>query len=158
MPATIDFVARYERGQYEAVWAELDALGATLWDEPVYSQAHAVGIATMRRVAENEPIATGSADLRDALAAWRALPVPLRDPLELRLGPSRLVKYVVPEEGPEGPDDDPPRVLLDEPAADPAVRGAGFDVSFVAYLRQVVGGGGFGAGGDAALREGATAF
>jgi hypothetical protein len=105
-----------------------------------------------------EPVATGAAGLNETLAAWRARPVPLRGPLELRLGPSELVKYVIPGEVPEGPDDDPLRAVLDEPAADPKVRGGAVQGSFVAYLRQMVGGGGFRAGGDAALRDGATAF
>jgi hypothetical protein len=240
MPTAIDFFTRYERGEYESVWADLEALGATVWDEPVYSQAYAVGIATMRRVAANltrivavlteagyplaagrntfvpagagavarldelertlggrlplsvrcfyevidrvsfaesfthvyatdcryemwgadadpliiTPIAAAGAALRSAVALRGAIPVPLRDPLELRLGPSTWCKY----DPDEGPDDEPLRVVLDEPTADPAVRGAGFDASFVGYLRWVVGRGGFGSDGDAALKNGALPF
>jgi hypothetical protein len=100
------------------------------------------------------PVTTAATALREALAGWRALPVPQRDPLELRLGPSRAVKYDIDD----GPDDDPLRVVLEEPGADPAVRGGGFDVSFVAYLRQIVRGGGFADGDNAALQDGATTF
>lgn len=47
------YLARYNAGEYEQVWAELGALGAAVRAEPVYSDALAVARETMWRVREN---------------------------------------------------------------------------------------------------------
>lgn len=47
------YLERYLAGEYEPVWAELEALGAAVRDEPVYRDALAVARETMRRVREN---------------------------------------------------------------------------------------------------------
>ena len=47
------FLSRYLAGEYEAVWAELRALGPAVRDEPIASDANAVARETMRRAKEN---------------------------------------------------------------------------------------------------------
>jgi hypothetical protein len=46
-------LSRYLAGEYEAVWAELRALGAAVRDEPVAADAYAVARETMRRAKWN---------------------------------------------------------------------------------------------------------
>lgn len=46
----MDYLERYLSGEYESVWAELQALGPTVRDEPHFSQASAVAAETMGRV------------------------------------------------------------------------------------------------------------
>jgi hypothetical protein len=53
MAATDAYLERYLAGEYEQVWAELQALGAAIREEPLYSDALAVARETMRRVREN---------------------------------------------------------------------------------------------------------
>lgn len=47
------FIDRYEQGECEQVWAELQALGEHVREEPYYSDALAVAHETMRRVRHN---------------------------------------------------------------------------------------------------------
>src|SRR3954447_3367427 len=47
------FLERYQSGDYEQVWAELTALGSSLRDDPLHSDALAVAHETMRRVRRN---------------------------------------------------------------------------------------------------------
>jgi hypothetical protein len=47
------YLARYQAGAYEQVWAELGALGGAVRQEPVLSDALAVARATMDRAGEN---------------------------------------------------------------------------------------------------------
>jgi hypothetical protein len=47
------FLERYQRGECERVWLELQALGERVREEPVYSDALAVARETMRRVRYN---------------------------------------------------------------------------------------------------------
>ena len=47
------FIDRYEHGECEQVWAELQALGERVREEPYYSDALAVADETMRRVRHN---------------------------------------------------------------------------------------------------------
>ncbi len=47
------FIDRYQRGECEQVWAELQALGGHIREEPFYSDALAVAYETMRRVRHN---------------------------------------------------------------------------------------------------------
>lgn len=47
------YVERYLAGEYEPVWAELQALGEAIREEPLYSDALAVARETMWRVREN---------------------------------------------------------------------------------------------------------
>ncbi|NJP06972.1 MAG: hypothetical protein HC837_15810 [Chloroflexaceae bacterium] len=47
------YLERYEQGHYEEVWLELTALGPTVRQEPIYSEAVAVARETMRRVRHN---------------------------------------------------------------------------------------------------------
>lgn len=49
----MDFLERYMNGEHEQVWQELQKLGASIRNEPIYSQANAVAIETMRRVRRN---------------------------------------------------------------------------------------------------------
>ncbi|MGZ6376098.1 MAG: hypothetical protein ACXWPI_15445, partial [Ktedonobacterales bacterium] len=53
MTARLTYLERYLAGEYEQVWAELQALGAAVREEPLHSDALAVARATMRRVREN---------------------------------------------------------------------------------------------------------
>jgi hypothetical protein len=53
MTASRTYLERYLAGEYEQVWAELEALGAAVREEPLYSDALAVARETMRRVREN---------------------------------------------------------------------------------------------------------
>jgi hypothetical protein len=53
MIASRTYLERYLAGEYEQVWAELEALDAAVRDEPLYSDALAVARETMRRVREN---------------------------------------------------------------------------------------------------------
>jgi hypothetical protein len=53
MTASRTYLERYLAGGYEQVWAELEALGAAVREEPLYSDALAVARETMRRVREN---------------------------------------------------------------------------------------------------------
>jgi hypothetical protein len=50
---TESYLARYQAGQHEQVWAELVALGAAVREEPVHSDARAVAQEIMRRVGHN---------------------------------------------------------------------------------------------------------
>ncbi len=63
------YLARYLAGEREQVWAELDALGAAVREEPLYADALAVARETMRRVRSN--IETLVARLRDG-GYWSA--------------------------------------------------------------------------------------
>ncbi len=47
------YLERYANGEYEQVWAELQALGAPVRSEPLYSEAREVANETMRRVRRN---------------------------------------------------------------------------------------------------------
>jgi hypothetical protein len=47
------YLERYLQGEHEQVWAELQAMGERVPDEPVYSDAVAVARETMRRVRSN---------------------------------------------------------------------------------------------------------
>ncbi|HEX6797035.1 MAG TPA: hypothetical protein VF116_04885 [Ktedonobacterales bacterium] len=47
------YLDRYRAGEHEQVWAELVALGASVRDEPLYSNALAVAHETMRRARHN---------------------------------------------------------------------------------------------------------
>jgi hypothetical protein len=47
------YLERYTSGEYEAVWNELMALGAGVFDQPVHSDALAVARETMRRAQTN---------------------------------------------------------------------------------------------------------
>ena len=47
------FLERYQRGECERVWLELQALGKRVREEPVYSDALAVARETMRRARHN---------------------------------------------------------------------------------------------------------
>jgi hypothetical protein len=49
----MSFLTRYQRGEHIEVWDELESLGATVRDEPVYSDALAVARETMRRARHN---------------------------------------------------------------------------------------------------------
>jgi hypothetical protein len=51
--AKATYLRRYLAGEYEPVWAELQALGAAVREEPLYSDAQAVARETMRRVRHN---------------------------------------------------------------------------------------------------------
>lgn len=53
LPKKLDFLARYERGEHEAVWRELCALGKTVRDPKVEPQALAVARAAMARLKGN---------------------------------------------------------------------------------------------------------
>jgi hypothetical protein len=53
MTASRTYLERYLAGEYEQVWAELEALGAAVREEPLSSDALAVARETMRRVREN---------------------------------------------------------------------------------------------------------
>jgi hypothetical protein len=53
MPASTTYLERYVAGKHEQVWAELQALGAAVREEPLYADALAVARATMRRVRHN---------------------------------------------------------------------------------------------------------
>ncbi len=47
------YLERYANGEYERVWAELQAIGPAVHSEPLYSEARAVADETMRRVRRN---------------------------------------------------------------------------------------------------------
>ena len=49
----MNYPERYQNGEYEQVWKELQDLGASIRDEPHYSQAQEVAAETMRRVRRN---------------------------------------------------------------------------------------------------------
>jgi hypothetical protein len=51
--AKTTYLERYVAGEHEPVWAELQALGAAVRAEPLYSDAQAVARETMRRVRHN---------------------------------------------------------------------------------------------------------
>jgi hypothetical protein len=53
MAARATYLERYQDGEYEPVWDELQALGAAVREEPLYSDALAVARETMRRVRHN---------------------------------------------------------------------------------------------------------
>jgi hypothetical protein len=53
MAANRTFLERRLAGEYEQVWAELQALGEAVREEPLYGDALAVARETMRRVREN---------------------------------------------------------------------------------------------------------
>lgn len=50
---TMNFVERYRAGEYEQVWRDLQALGATVRREPYYREAWSVATETMQRVRRN---------------------------------------------------------------------------------------------------------
>jgi hypothetical protein len=47
------YLARYQQGDCEQVWDELDALGVKVFREEIYPEAWAVALETMRRVRHN---------------------------------------------------------------------------------------------------------
>ena len=47
------YLERYQNGEYEQVWKELQDLGASIRNEPYYTQAQEVATETMRRVRRN---------------------------------------------------------------------------------------------------------
>jgi hypothetical protein len=49
----MNYLERYQNGEYEQVWEELQNLGAAVRDEPNYTQARLVAGETMRRVRRN---------------------------------------------------------------------------------------------------------
>ena len=49
----MNYLERYQNGEHEQVWQELQALGAAVRNEPYHSQAQAVATETMRRVRRN---------------------------------------------------------------------------------------------------------
>jgi hypothetical protein len=49
----MNYLERYQNGEYEQVWKELQDLGAGIRREPYYSEAQAVAAETMRRVRRN---------------------------------------------------------------------------------------------------------
>ena len=49
----MNYLDRYQKGEYEQVWKELQDLGASVRNEPYYTQAQAVAAETMRRVRRN---------------------------------------------------------------------------------------------------------
>jgi hypothetical protein len=49
----MNYLERYQNGEYELVWKDLQNLGADIRNEPYYSQAQAVAMETMRRVRRN---------------------------------------------------------------------------------------------------------
>jgi len=49
----MNYLARYQQGEYEQVWNELKALGPAVRQEPYYAQAQEVAAETMRRVRRN---------------------------------------------------------------------------------------------------------
>ena len=49
----MNYLERYRNGEYQQVWAELQALGPLVRQEPYYAQAQAVASETMRRVRRN---------------------------------------------------------------------------------------------------------
>jgi hypothetical protein len=53
MAARASYLERYVAGEYALVWADLQALGAAVRAEPLYSDALAVAHETMRRVRHN---------------------------------------------------------------------------------------------------------
>jgi hypothetical protein len=53
MVASTPYLERYLAGEYEQVWDELVALGASVREEPLYGDALAVAHETMRRVRFN---------------------------------------------------------------------------------------------------------
>jgi hypothetical protein len=53
MMTSTPYLERYVAGEHEPVWAELQALGAGVRAEPLYSDALAVARETKRRVRHN---------------------------------------------------------------------------------------------------------
>lgn len=53
MPESRTYLERYVAGEHEGVWAELQALGDAVREEPVYRDAQAVACEMMRRVRQN---------------------------------------------------------------------------------------------------------
>lgn len=53
MPLSRTYLERYLAGEYEQVWAELEALGEAVHEEPLHGDALAVARETMRRVRTN---------------------------------------------------------------------------------------------------------
>ena len=49
----MNYLERYQNGEHEQVWTELQALGANIREQPHYSQAQAVATETMHRVRRN---------------------------------------------------------------------------------------------------------
>lgn len=49
----MNYLERYQNGEYEQVWKELQDLGASVREEPYYAQAKEVATETMRRVRRN---------------------------------------------------------------------------------------------------------
>lgn len=49
----MNYLERYQNGEYEQVWNEFQNLGASIRNEPYYGQAQAVAAETMRRVRRN---------------------------------------------------------------------------------------------------------
>lgn len=49
----MNYLQRYQNGEHEQVWQELQSLGATVREEPYYTQAQEVAAETMRRVRRN---------------------------------------------------------------------------------------------------------
>jgi hypothetical protein len=49
----MNYLERYQNGEYEQVWKELQELEAKVREEPYYTQAQEVAIETMRRVRRN---------------------------------------------------------------------------------------------------------
>lgn len=49
----MNYLERYQNGEYEQVWTELQDLGASIRNEPYYTQALEVSAETMRRVRRN---------------------------------------------------------------------------------------------------------
>lgn len=47
------YLERYKSGEYEQVWDELQGLGASIREEPYFTQANEVATETMRRVRRN---------------------------------------------------------------------------------------------------------
>src|SRR5512140_2125072 len=49
----MEYLRRYTGGQHEQVWAELQALGEAVRQEPVFAEARLIAEETMRRVRRN---------------------------------------------------------------------------------------------------------
>lgn len=49
----MNYLERYRNGEYEQVWSDLQKLGASVREEPHYTQAKEVATETMRRVRRN---------------------------------------------------------------------------------------------------------
>jgi hypothetical protein len=53
VPAKLDLLARYKKGDHEKVWEELRAFGAAVQEEPLRKEAYAVALEAMRRLETN---------------------------------------------------------------------------------------------------------